>query len=172
MGVGVGGGTQRGARWLARVGSGVGLAVWVSFFWLEETMSFVPRSQRVSLWGWGEANSPLARRAWVGLRAPDSESGPSLRTERTLSGWRQGCLGSATTDKAASCGGAQPPGPWPPWPPSSPGAKPQQSPSHSGQCPPQLSCACHQCPGPAERRSASLGATPPRRPLHCSPPRR
>lgn len=35
-------------------------------------------------------------------------------------GWRQGCLGPATIHKAASCGGAQPPGPWPPWPPSSP----------------------------------------------------
>lgn len=147
-----------------------GRAVWVPFFWLEETLSFVPRSQGVSLWGWGVAGSPLARTApGVGVRAPDSESLAWAR------GQRGHCWGGgrATIDKAASCGGAQPPGPWPPWPHSSLRAKPPLSPSRSGQCPPQPSRARHHCPGPAElRRCASLGATLPGRPLRCPPARR
>lgn len=104
--------------------------------------------------------APLARISWVGGEHQIVGLWPLDR--ETLLRWRQGCLGPATIDKAASCGGAQPPGPWPPWPPSFPrasvnGAKPQLSPSHSGQCPPQLSCTRHHCPRAAEvRRCTSL----------------
>lgn len=117
---------------------------------------------------WQGAPWPEQPRGW-GVRAPDSESLAWAR------GQRGHCWGGgrAPIDKAASCGGAQPPGPWPPWPHSSLRAKPPLSPSRSGQCPPQPSRARHHCPGPAElRRCASLGATLPGRPLRCSPARR
>lgn len=164
VGGGVGAGTQRGAGWLARGGSGVGLAVWVSFFWLKETVSFVPRSQGVSLWGWGVAGSPLARRARVGVRAPDSESLARACGQRGHC-WGGGRAASAppllTKLPAVVEPSRQALGPLSPAPglPPPRAAKPQRCPSHSGQCPPQPSCARHHCPGLAERRSRASPGT-------------
>lgn len=61
------GGTQGGARWLARGGSG-GLAVWVSFFWLKETLSLCPQILGGVSLGVGSGREPPGQNSLDGDR--------------------------------------------------------------------------------------------------------
>ena len=106
---------------LARGGSG-GLAVWVSFFWLKETLFLCPRIPGGVSLGVGSGREPPGQSSLDGDRNTRQRvPGLGLWTEGTLLAWRQGCLGPATIDKAASCGGARLPGLGPPGLPPPPG---------------------------------------------------